>query len=106
MRTTRYTNASRFVLPEGVDEDLPEMPRATIAMHSSGICTIGAAMQNDARYVAVSQSAVDVRIFSSKDDLNDNFKGILFSDEQDLFCSYSRFFLCLLDCFNMTIIDC
>lgn len=30
-------------------------------------------------------------------------KEILFSDEQDLFCSYSRFFLCLLDCFNMTI---
>ena len=31
-----------------------KQPDATIATHSWGICTIGAAMQNDAQYVAVS----------------------------------------------------
>lgn len=75
MRTTRYTNASKLALPEGVDEDLPEMPRAKISMHSSDICTIGAAMQNDARHVAVSQSAADAKKFTSKDELIDSYKG-------------------------------
>lgn len=31
-----------------------KQPDATIATHSSGICTIEAAMQNDARHAAVS----------------------------------------------------
>ena len=31
-----------------------KQPDATIATHSSGLCTIGTAMQNDARHAAVS----------------------------------------------------
>ena len=105
MRTARYSNASRLVPPGTSMKDGLKQPDATIATHSSGLCTIGTAMQNDARRRSADQLWM-WEYFHRRMTWMTISKEILFSDEQDLFCSYSRFFLCLLDCFNMTIINC